>query len=110
MGHLGDERGILHGLHGVLTLELDGEEFQDALPVDDIPRLEKNWFDCIRTGGTPFANIELAIRAQTVLCLAEMSERLSLSLLFDEKSRKVSTGDGRVVPLLTYDSVVPART
>ena len=90
--------------------ELDVAEFHDAQPVDDIPRLEKNWFDCIRTGGRPFAHIDLAIRGQTVLCLAEMSERLSLTLLFDEKTRKISTGDGRVVPPLTYDSIVPART
>ena len=91
--------------------ELDAEPpFHDAQPVDDIPRLEKNWFDCIRTGGRPFAHIDLAIRGQTVLCLAEMSERLSLTLLFDEQTRKISTGDGRAVPPLTYDSIVPART
>ena len=53
------------------------------------------------------ANVELAIRAQTVLCLAEMSERLGLALFFDEKTRTVKTGDGRVIPPLTYDSVVP---
>ncbi len=90
--------------------ELEPEEFQDALPTDSIPRLEKNWFDCIRNGGTPVASIDLAIRTQTVLCLAEMSERLSLTLLFDEKTRKISTGDGRVVPPLTYDSVVPTQS
>jgi len=53
------------------------------------------------------ANVELAIRAQTVLCLAEMSERLGLALFFDEQTRTVKTGDGRVIPPLTYDRVVP---
>jgi hypothetical protein len=36
-----------------------------------------------------------------------MSERLGLSLFFDEKTRAVKSGDGRVIPPLTYDSVVP---
>ena len=53
------------------------------------------------------ANIGLAIRAQTVLCMAEMSERLGLALFFDEKTRTLKTGDGKVIPPLTYDSVVP---
>jgi hypothetical protein len=30
--------------------------------------------------------------------------------LFDEKTRKITTGDGRVFPPLTYDSIVPARS
>ena len=91
----------------IFTDELDAEEFNDPLPTDSIPRLEKNWFDCIRTGGTPLANVELAIRAQTALCLAEMSERMSLTLLFDEKTRVIKTGDGRTVPPLSYDSIIP---
>lgn len=90
--------------------ELEAEAFSDPRPVDDLARLEKNWFDCIRTGGTPFANVELAIRTHTVLCLAEMSERLSMTLLFDEKTRKIKTGDGREIPALTHDSAVPARS
>lgn len=52
-------------------------------------------------------NIDLAIRAHTVLCLAEMSERLSLTLLFDEKSRRISTGDGRDIAPISYDSMIP---
>jgi hypothetical protein len=60
-------------------------------------------FDFIRTGGPPFAHFDLAIRGRTVLCLAEMSERLSLTWLFDEVTRKITTGDGRVVPPLTCD-------
>ena len=34
-------------------------------------------------------------------------ERLGLALFFDEKTRTVKTGDGRVIPPLSYDSVVP---
>ncbi|SPE53843.1 Oxidoreductase domain protein [Verrucomicrobia bacterium] len=87
--------------------ELEGEDFSDPQPAERIERLEKDWFDCIRDGKTPSSNIDLAIRTQTVLCLAEISERLGLALFFDEKTRGVKTGDGRVVPLLNYDSVVP---
>ncbi len=87
--------------------ELEPEDFSSELKLADIPRLEKNWFDCIRNGQTPLAHIDLAIRAHVVLALAESAERLSLTLLFDEKSRIVKTGDGRVVKPLSYDSVVP---
>lgn len=88
--------------------DLDPEEFADGKVVGDLGRLEKNWFDCIRTGKTPVASIDLAIRAHTVLCLAEMSERMNLSVLFDEKSRKITTGDGKTVPALDYDTVLKA--
>ena len=53
------------------------------------------------------ANVGLGIRAQTVLCLAERSERRGLTLFFDPKTRAIKTGDGRVVPPRSYDSVVP---
>jgi len=87
--------------------DLDPEEFADARKMGDIPRLEKNFFDCIRSGGVPVANIDLAIRAHTVLCLAEMAERLSLTLLFDPATRTIKTGDGRPVDPIDYDSKVP---
>jgi predicted dehydrogenase len=91
----------------IFTDELDAEEFSDPHPTERIEALEKNFFDCIRDGKTPVANVELAIRTQTVLCLAEMSERLGLALFFDEKTRTIKTGDGRTVPPLGYDTVVP---
>ena len=90
----------------IFSEEIEAEEFSSPLPVDSLARIEKDWFDSIRSGKTPLANIELAIRAQTCLCLAEMSERLSLTLLFDEQTRTIRTGDGRVVPPLDYSSVV----
>jgi predicted dehydrogenase len=91
----------------LFTDELEAEEFADAQPTERIPVLEKNFFDCIRSGKTPVANIELAIRGHTVLCMAEMSERLGLALFFDEKARTLKTGDGKTVAPLTYDTVVP---
>ncbi len=91
----------------IFTDELDSEVYQEARPTERIEVLEKNFFDCVRSGQTPVANVDLAIKAQTVLCLAEMSERLGLALFYDDKTRTIRSGDGRVVPPLTYDTVVP---
>ncbi len=87
--------------------EIEPLEFSDAKPTESIESLEKHFFDCIRSGKTPIPNVELAIRAQTVLCLAEMSERLGLALFYNPDTRVITTGDGKVVPALTYDTVVP---
>ena len=32
---------------------------------------------------------------------------LGLTLFFDEKTRTIKGGDGRLIPSLTYDTVVP---
>jgi len=76
-----------------------------GLPPEDIRAHEKNWFDCIRSGQAPNANIDLAIRVQTVISLAEMSSRLNMTCLFDEKTRKITNGDGREIPALTYGTL-----
>jgi predicted dehydrogenase len=90
--------------------EIDGEAFSDPAPVGSLARLEQNFFDCIRTGATPYASIDLAIRAHTILCLAEMSERLGLMLYFDPESRKIRTGDGKTVSPVGYGSNTPRTT
>jgi predicted dehydrogenase len=85
------------------TEEIDSEKVVGLQHED--PRFhEKNWFDCIRSGKAPNANIDLAIRVQTIISLAEMSERLNMACLFDEKTRKVTTGDGKEVKPFTYGS------
>ena len=70
--------------------EIDPETVSNLQP-EDIRVHEKNWFDCIRSGKQPNANIDLAIRVQTVISLAEMSDRLKITCLFDEKTRKMTT-------------------
>lgn len=92
------------------TSTIEPQEVRSTGGSGDLARLEKNFFDCIRTGATPMASVDLAIRAHVILCLAEMSERLGLMLYFDEKSRKITTGDGKVVPAIGYGSVVPRTT
>ena len=85
--------------------EIDPMTIEGIKPGEDIKFHEANWFDCIRSGKQPNAGIELAVRVQTVISLAEMSERLSVMCLFDEKTRQVTTGDGRVLKPITYGSL-----
>lgn len=91
----------------IFSDELEPEDFNEGSKVGELSRLEKNFFDCIRSGETPYASVDLAIRVHTILCMAEMSDRLGLALFFDEKTRKVKTRDGKVVHPLTYDSEAP---
>ncbi len=82
--------------------EVDPEEFTGLTPIEDFAPHHQNWFDCIRSGQQPNANIELAVKAQAVIALAEMSERLKIACLFDEKTRKITTQDGRDVTALNF--------
>jgi len=84
--------------------EVDPETFS-GLQAEDIRVHEKNWFDCIRSGKQPNGNIELAVRVQTVISLAEMADRLKMTCLFDEKARKVLDGSGKEVPALNYGTL-----
>ncbi len=84
--------------------DIDPATFAGLQP-EDIRVHEKNWFDCIRSGKTPNANIDLAIRVQTVLALAEMSDRLKTTCLFDEKTRKITDGGGREIEPITYGTL-----
>ena len=87
--------------------EIGPENFHDLRPSGQkMPELEKNWFDCIRSGRQPIGNIELALRVQTVISLAEMSHRLNVTCLFDEQTRKITTGpNGRLLEPITYGSL-----
>jgi len=85
--------------------EIEAEIFT-KLPAEDIREHEKNWFECIRSGKQPNANIELAVRAQVVLSLAEIADRLGTTCLFDETTRKVTDGSGREITPLSYGSHV----
>jgi len=91
----------------IFAEEIDNEDWSDTSPYARVENLHTNFYDCVRNGGTPYCNVDLAIRVNTVICLAEMSERLGLTLFFDEKTRSIKTGDGKVIPPLSYDTVVP---
>jgi predicted dehydrogenase len=84
--------------------EIDPENFANLQP-EEIRVHEKNWFDSIRSGKQPNADIELAIRVQTVISLAEMSDRLKIACVFDEKTRKITTDGGTEVKPITYGTL-----
>src|SRR6266480_1065793 len=85
--------------------EIDPMTMDGLEPHEDVGAHEKNWFDCIRANKKPNADIELAVRAQTVMSLAEMSQRLNMTCLFDEKTRKISDGSGKEVKAITYGTL-----
>lgn len=85
--------------------ELDREEFNNLTPGEDVQVHEKDFIDAIRENREPNCGIDLAIRTQTVVSLAEMSERLNVTCLFDEKTRKITTGEGTVLKPITYGTL-----
>ena len=85
--------------------EIDPMEIVGIKPGESVAVHEANWFDCIRSGKEPNAGIDLAIKVQTVISLAEISDRMSIMCLFDPKTRKVTTGDGREVKVPTYGTM-----
>ncbi len=85
--------------------EVDDVSFDGLKPIEDFDVHHKNWLDSIRANKQPNCNIDLAIRAQVVISLAEMSERLKTACLFDEKTRKVTTGDGKEIKPITYGTL-----
>lgn len=84
--------------------EIDGYT-SEAFPKEDVPPHHKNFFDSIRANKEPNCGIELAIRVQTVISLAEQSERMNVMCLFDEKTRKITDGSGREIKPLTYGTL-----
>jgi predicted dehydrogenase len=67
----------------------------DAKKGESVENHEKNWFDSIRTNGTPNANIDLAIRVQTTIAMAEISERYGIAAFWDDKKRRVTDSSGK---------------
>tara|TARA_B100000676_G_scaffold309468_1_gene373132 strand:- start:271 stop:1641 length:1371 start_codon:yes stop_codon:yes gene_type:complete len=74
----------------------------EAFPHETVDAHHADWYKSIRTGKQPNCNIDLAIRVQTVISLAEQSERQNVMCLFDEKTRKITTGTGQEIPMMTY--------
>lgn len=86
--------------------KLENQTIKGLTPTEDIGAHEKNWFECIRANNQKTnANIELATQAQTVISLAEMSQRLNMACMFDPKTRKVTTENGRAVKPITYGTL-----
>lgn len=83
------------------TEEIEGEKIDTNAAdlaryarTENIPDHQKNWLEAIRKNDPTWCNahIELATQVQTIISLAEMSERLGKAMRFDAKTRKVTAG------------------
>lgn len=111
-GHLGS---LLVGGNSVdlrierpFTDEYDPERFQNLRPGESVAVNDANWVDCIRSGKQTNANIDLAVRTQTVISLGEMSDRLGTACHFDAATRTITDGCGRKVDPITYGTLEPS--
>lgn len=84
---------------------VDQEMVENVQPGVSIPHHIADFFDAIRNNRAPNGNIDVAIKTQTIISLAEMSERLGEMLYFDEKTRKITTGSGREIAPITYGTL-----
>ncbi len=84
---------------------VDLEVHEDIQPEVSVPDHIVNFFDAVRNGIVPNGNIDLGIRVQTVLSLAEMSERLGHMLYFDSETRTITNGSGTVIDPITYGTL-----
>ena len=84
------------------TEDVDPETHEGLQPGEDIKWHEKNWFECIRTNKEPNAGIDLAVKVQTVISLAEMSDRLKVTCNFDAATRKITTVEGKELKPISY--------
>lgn len=85
--------------------DVEPEVYENLKPTEDLPPHEANWFECIRNNQQPHAGIELAVRVQTCISLAEMSDRLKTTCLFDEKTRKITNDSGKELTPITYGTL-----
>ena len=84
---------------------VDQELHENIEPGVSIPAHVHDFFEAIRDERPPNGNIDVAIRAQTLITMAEMSERLGEMLYFDEATRKITTGSGREIVPITYGTL-----
>ena len=69
---------------------------------ESVANHHRNFFRAIRGQEAQNAGIDLAVKVQTVISLAETSERLGVMCYFDAATRKVTDGLGREIKALDY--------
>lgn len=72
---------------------------------ESVANHHRNFYKAIRGLEPQNCGIDLAVKVQTVISLAEMSERLGMMCYFDPVTRKVSDGMGREIKPITYGSI-----
>jgi predicted dehydrogenase len=71
----------------------------DGAPKSEVSENQQNWLDCIKSGGVPNANIDIAARTAIACHLANIATRLQRALRFDPTSEKI-IGDDEANQLL----------
>ena len=84
---------------------VDGELHENIEPGPRIPNHIEDFFTAIRDDKQTNGNIDVAVKCQTIIAMAEMSERLGEMLYFDPETRKLSTGSGREIEPITYGTL-----
>lgn len=72
---------------------------------ESVANHHRNFFKAIRGLEPQNCPIDLAVKVQTVISLAEMSERLGVMCYFDPATRRVSDGLGREIKPITYGTL-----
>jgi predicted dehydrogenase len=85
--------------------DIDPNSYMNLRPGEAVNVHENNWFDCIRSGKPTHTNEDLALRSQTVLCLAEMSNRLGMNCHFDPKNETLHDRTGKEIAPITYGTL-----
>ena len=84
---------------------VDRELHENIEPGVSIPTHMFNFLEAIRGNEEPNGNIDVAIKTQTIISLAEMSERLGMMLYFDPETRTITNGAGQEVEPITYGTL-----
>jgi predicted dehydrogenase len=72
----------------------------DGVPKSEVPQNQQNWIECIKSGGVPNANVEIAHRTATAAHLGNIATRLGRSIRFDPTEERI-LGDDEANALLS---------
>ncbi len=81
---------------------VDQESYENLEPGVSIPAHADNLFSAIRNGHDTNGNIDVAIIAQSIISMAEASNRYGEAIFLNADDRSFHTGGGTVLPMPTY--------
>ena len=84
---------------------VDPEVHEDIKPGVNVPAHIDDFFSAIRDDRPANGNIDVALKCQVIISMAEMSERMGMMLHFDEETRKLTDGSGNEVEPITYGTL-----
>src|SRR5262245_28651914 len=72
----------------------------DGVPKSEVAENQQNWLDCIKSGGVPNANVEIAVRTATAVHLGNIATRVGRTIHFDPATERI-VGDDDAAALQT---------